>query len=97
MFMTSTKQVQVDDATLQLPLGYRYVLVGKDGSVRAFQSRPTLRDEKFNIWASDEVLGSDMGIMLGSFVGEYKPRLIKFAEHLGTIENGSVGVVVKEL
>lgn len=97
MFMTATKQVLVDDAVLHLPLQYRYVLVGKDGSVRAFKSRPVLKDEKFNIWGSDVCGNVDLGILLGSFYGNYTPRLIKFAEHLGHIETNSRGWVVKEL
>lgn len=97
MFHSATNQVLVDDATLQLPLCYRYVLVGKDGSVKAFKSRPFLKDEEFDIWATDDGFTIDLGIMLGAFVGDFKPRLIKFADHLKPIPHNSRGWVSKEL
>lgn len=93
MFRSTTVPVQVDDATLHLPLTYRYVLVGKDGSVRAFRGRPELLDKQFNIWHHNSPLGSDLGILLGVFDGDFKPRLIKFAEKRGSIPHNSRGWV----
>lgn len=83
MFTNAATPVTINGEIVMMPANHRYVIVDKNGDVRAFRGRPTLQDQTHGTWGYKAAYMDipDFGVYLGRFsVGCYSPCLIKFAK-----------------